>query len=54
MIQITQICKNGIKLCAYQHVDEVVSKGMGVEKFVMMTWLAPLENCSQLIKGVDK
>ena len=29
-----------------------MSNGMGVEKFVMMTRLAPLENRSQLIKGV--
>ena len=31
-----------------------MSNGMGVEKFVMITRLAPLENCSQLIKGMDK
>ena len=30
------------------NVGEVVSR-LGVNKFVMMTWLAPLENCSQLI-----
>ena len=35
-------------------VYEVVSNRMGVEKFVMMTRLTPWENCSQLIKGVDK
>ena len=34
-------------------MDEIVSNGMGVVKLVMMILLAPLENCSQLIKGVN-
>ena len=32
----------------------VVSNGMGVEKFVLMTRLAPSENGSHLIKGLNK
>ena len=33
-----------------ERVAEVVPNWMGGEKFVMMTLLTPLENCSQLIK----
>ena len=31
-----------------------MSNGMGVEKFVMMSRLAPLKNCSHLKKGVEE